>query len=128
MESSFQIGVVEQVIDFPSRQEIIVLSHNEKVKAINYPDLTGRCQVGDQITLNTTAVELKLGTGGWHYVLAIYGQERSLAKQGHIMKLRYTPLQGRVLSVEEEASPYHAVFKTETSTGVCLCKAVSTAC
>ena len=116
MESSFQIGFVEQVTDLRSRQEIIVHSHNKKVKAINYPDLTGRCKVGDQVTLNTTAVELKLGTGGWHYVLAIYGQERSLTKQGHIMKLRYTPLQGRVLSIEEEASPYHAVFKRETST------------
>lgn len=116
LESSLKIGWVEQVTDFHSRQEIVVNVHNDKVQAVNYPDLTGPCAVGDQVTLNTTAVDLKLGTGGWHYVLAIYGQERSLSKQGHIMKLRYTPLQGRVLSVEEEISPYHEILKKAGTT------------
>lgn len=31
------------------------------------------------------------------------------------MKLRYTPLQGRTLSVEEEDSPYHAIMKKADS-------------
>jgi hypothetical protein len=34
---------------------------------------------------------------------------------GHIMKLRYTPLQHEVLSVEEPASPHHAVMEQARS-------------
>ncbi|NLJ81276.1 MAG: DUF3866 family protein [Firmicutes bacterium] len=83
----------------------------EEVKALNYPSLTGNCRPGDEVLVNTTAQELKLGTGGWHYVLAVQGREHSLSlNRGHIMKLRYTPLQGRVFSVEEERSPYHRVM------------------
>jgi hypothetical protein len=54
------------------------------------------------------AVSLKLGTGGSHFVMANLtnplGEETQ--RPGHIMKLRYTPLQTAILSVEEEASPY----------------------
>lgn len=110
MECAMRWGIVEIVRSFQGRQELVVLLGSEKSKAINYPELTGTCQPGDRILLNTTAVNLQLGTGGWHYVLAIVGRERSLSKNGHIMKLRYTPLQGRVLSVEEEDSPYHEVM------------------
>ena len=31
-------------------------------------DVTGPVAVGDRVVLNTTAVELGLGTGGWHVV------------------------------------------------------------
>jgi hypothetical protein len=108
VECSVQWGVVSSMIhDGPHRQELVVQVGGEQAQAINYPGLTGSCQAGDSVLLNTTALELKLGTGGWHYVLAIQGRERSLSRQGHIMKLRYTPLQGRTLAVEEEDSPYH---------------------
>lgn len=111
MECSTQRGVVTKVRNFPQRQELEVLVGQEIVKALNYPELTGPCQLHDQVFLNTTAQELKLGTGGWHYVFATLGREHTLGNQGgHIMKLRYTPLQGRVLSVEEELSPYHTTM------------------
>lgn len=110
MELSTRWGTVNFVQNYPGRQELLVQIGQETEKAINYPKLTGSCQKGDQVLLNTTAAELKLGTGGYHYVLAIYGRERSLSKYGHIMKLRYTPVQGRVLSVEEQDSPYHQVI------------------
>lgn len=107
MELSIQTGIVQTVRNFVGRQELTVQLSSETVKAINYPELTGPCQLHDLVVLNTTAQQLKLGTGGWHYVLVIWGRERSLFKQGHIMKLRYTPLQGRVISVEEESSKHH---------------------
>lgn len=103
-------GIVQIVRNFPGRQQLEVCLDEHECKAINYPCLTGICQAGDKVLLNTTAQELKLGTAGWHYVLAVYGRERSLSKPGHIMKLRYTPLQGRVLSVEEQASPHHELM------------------
>lgn len=107
MECALQEGTVLQVLDAARRQELKVQVGSAEAAALNYPDLLGPCRVGDRVLLNTTASELKLGSGGWHYVLAIWGRGRSLSKQGHIMKLRYTPLQGRVLSVEEEQSPHH---------------------
>ncbi len=77
--------------------------------AWNFPPLTGKLSSGDQVYLNTTAVEKKLGSGGYHFVMANLScipQKESKA-EGHIMKLRYTPYQIKTLSVEEEASPYH---------------------
>lgn len=111
MECSFRWGFVQNVRNFPGRQELVVTIDSQAARAMNYPELTGVCQAGDKVLVNTTAEDLQLGTGGWHYVLAIYGRERSLAKVGHIMKLRYTPLQGRVLAVEEHDSPHHAIMR-----------------
>ncbi len=80
-------------------------------KAINYNKLTGKANIGDIVIVNTTAVELSLGTGGVHFIIFNYSNEnKSLEGQGHIMKLRYTPQQIRCLAAEEESSPYHEVF------------------
>jgi hypothetical protein len=56
--------------------------------------LTGPVAAGDEVVLNTTAVELGLGTGGWHVVH--WNLSRGTVVEpgpGHIMKLRYTSLQ-----------------------------------
>jgi hypothetical protein len=77
--------------------------------------------VGDAVLLNTTAVALSLGTGGRHFLLARLGPAADAEcasgtapfpgrDAGHILKLRYTPLQHRVLAVEEEASTHHAAL------------------
>lgn len=81
-------------------------------KAVNYDDMTGKVNIGDRVILNTTAVKLGLGTGGYHFVQANLSKpEKSLTGTGHIMKLRYTPQQIKVLSVEEEAAGFHEIFK-----------------
>ncbi len=41
----------------------------EKCKAVNYNNITGLIKIGDQVVVNTTAVELGLGTGGYHFVV-----------------------------------------------------------
>lgn len=57
-------------------------------------ELTGPAAPGDRVVLNTTAVELGLGTGGWHVVhWNLARDEWSQPGDGHIMKLRYTSLQ-----------------------------------
>ena len=94
------------------RSRTVSRNNGRLEKAINFPQLTGKCQVKDEVVVNTTAVALDLGTGGTHFVMAVVGKNRELeATDGHIMKLRYTPNQGRVLSVEEEASPDHQLMK-----------------
>lgn len=57
-------------------------------------DLVGDVAEGDEIVCNTTAVELGLGTGGWHFVHWNLSR-RSWQRRGpdHVMKLRYTSLQ-----------------------------------
>ena len=66
-------------------------------------DLVGPVAAGDRVVLNTTAVDLGLGTGGWHVVhwnLARDAWERP--GPGHIMKLRYTSLQHDAGAAEED--------------------------
>ncbi len=70
--------------------------------AISYPDLCGEVRPGDPVLLNATALELGLGTGGVHLVIAVEGRDSPAEEPpGHVMKARYTPLQTAVASVEE---------------------------
>jgi hypothetical protein len=78
--------------------------------AVNYSELTGEVEVGDTVIVNTSAVHLNLGTGGNHFVMGIVDKPRDLTGIGHIMKMRYTPFQNVVLSVEEPKSLYHDLF------------------
>ena len=64
--------------------------------------MNGRFDVGHEGIANTTAFELDLGTGGWH--VAVWNLDRpnwSDPGPGHIMKLRYTPMQLDAGSAEE---------------------------
>jgi hypothetical protein len=104
--------------------------------AVNYTDLTGSLTIGDAVLLNTTAFDLGLGTGGVHFVIAnmtdqlpnpceqdqhavspravICDERQGVSKRrnlGHIMKLRYTPSQISVLSVEEDDSPHREAIR-----------------
>lgn len=110
---SYAKGIVRSILSVrKGATEIEVEIGREKFKAVNYDFLTGQVAVGDNVLLNTTAQDLKLGSGGYHFVVCINCGENFVAKNspGHIMKLRYTPLQFAVLSVEEEDSPYHDIF------------------
>ncbi len=81
-------------------------------KAINYDELTGPIHPGDRVILNTTAVHKGLGTGGMHFVMANASNHTvDIEEPGHIMKLRYTPSQVKVLSVEEKDHPLHSFFE-----------------
>jgi len=71
-------------------------------------DLIGPVSIGDRVVVNTTAVELGLGTGGWHVVHWNLSRDSwSLAGPGTVMKMRYTSLQADV-GASEEATGYLA--------------------
>lgn len=56
--------------------------------------LIGPVAVGDRVVVNTTALDLGLGTGGWDVVhWNLSRREWSSPGGGHVMKLRYTSLQ-----------------------------------
>ncbi|MBS4023096.1 MAG: DUF3866 family protein [Dethiobacter sp.] len=115
----FSLRVAEVIkVDSLSQQceELLVKLGKDTARAINYVALTGTASPGERVVLNTTAVELGLGSGGYHFVyLNLAKIERSISGDGHLMKLRYTPSQIRTLSVEEEASPHHLKLKEAVS-------------
>ncbi len=74
----------------------------DRGRAYVLTQLTGPVAVGDEVVLNTTAVDLGLGTGGWHVVhWNLARDEWAEPGAGHIMKLRYTSLQADTGAVEE---------------------------
>ena len=87
----------------PGAHELTVSVDGREQPAIADPDLTGPVRVGDTVVLNTTAVSLGLGTGGVHFVIAVEGRDDPEDRDpaGHVMKVRYTPVQTAVLAVEE---------------------------
>ena len=90
-------GVTELEVEVEGRREV----------ALNYDSLTGLAAPGDQVLLNTTAVHKQLGTGGVHFVMGnCSAGDLDAPESGHIMKMRYTPAQVKVLAVEEPDSPH----------------------
>jgi hypothetical protein len=77
--------------------------------ALAFTSLTGPVTVGAEVLVNTTAVELGLGTGGHHFVIAQVGEGATSrqAAEGHLMKLRYLPLQVKVAGPEDPGDPAH---------------------
>jgi hypothetical protein len=93
---SFRTAEVTEVLaERPGLQRVRVrMPDGSDARAYSVTQLTGTCAVGDRIVVNTTAVELGLGTGGWHVVHWNLARDE-LVEPGpeHIMKLRYTSLQ-----------------------------------
>ncbi len=82
------------------------------MRALAYPSLTGEPEPGDRVLLNTTALDLGLGTGGYALVVAIPDRlPADSGGPGHLIKARYTPLQARVAGADEQGSPFHQVLR-----------------
>jgi hypothetical protein len=84
-------GATQLIVEIDGREEA----------AIAYTELVGEPREGDLVMCNTTAVDLGLGTGGLHFVVAIVGRNLRQGSDGHGMKLRYSPSQIAVSCVEE---------------------------
>lgn len=114
---SFEQG---EVIDIIKEDKMVTfvwvkLPGKEKCKSVNYQNLTGLIHIGDPVIVNTTAVKLGLGTGGYHFVVLnlknLNFTDNYLSTisniPGHIMKMRYTPFQIKTFCAEEPSSPHH---------------------
>src|SRR5262249_46110059 len=114
-------GIIEAIVaERPGAQEVTVrvdagASAGETGvprRALNFVALAGRVQVGERVLLNTVAVEMQLGTGGLDFVIDASGRaEPDDPPPGHIIKLRYTPLQLPVLDVSAPESPHHDALR-----------------
>jgi hypothetical protein len=96
--------------------EVEVTINGVPVRALAYPELTGRPEPGDRVLLNTGALDLGLGTGGYALVVAIPDRLPPDPKgPGHLVKARYTPMQATVLGADEQGSAYHDLLKDADS-------------
>ncbi len=100
---SFRTGTVARILsERVGLQRVEVEFGSGPERAYVLPQLTGTVTAGDSVVVNTTAVELGLGTGGWHFVHWNLARDAwNEPGPGHIMKLRYTSLQADVGSSEE---------------------------
>lgn len=82
--------------------ELTVDVGNREIRALAYPALTGEPQPGDQVLLNTGALEAGLGTGGYALVIAVPDRLPPDTTAGRLVKARYTPLQVMVHGAEDD--------------------------
>jgi hypothetical protein len=70
---------------------------------IAYPNLTGPVVLGDEVVVNTQALELGLGSGGFHvlHTNLTRGLGLTTAPDAHVMTLPYTPMQAARRFAEE---------------------------
>jgi hypothetical protein len=97
---SFRHGRVTALLsERPGLQRVEVDGH----PAVVLTQLIGAVAVGDRVVMNTTAVDLGLGTGGWHVVHWNLARRTNWSAMGggHVMKLRYTSLQVDTGAAEE---------------------------
>jgi hypothetical protein len=98
--------------EWPGAVELDVSVDGARVRALAYPALTGYPRPRDRVLINTTALDLGLGTGGYALVVAIPDRlPPDPALSGHLVKARYTPLQATVLGADEQGSPHHDVLR-----------------
>ena len=100
---AFRTGKIVEVLQArDGLQRVTVDLGGDPERAYVLTRLIGPVEVGDRVVVNTTAVDLDLGTGGWHFVHWNLARDAWIERgPGHIMKLRYTSLQADVGSTEE---------------------------
>ena len=83
----------------------IELGSDETRPALSYRMLTGSLKEGDEVLVNTEALDLELGSGGFDIVVAnlTRGMENEGNEDAEVMKLNYTPLQHAVKPLEERS-------------------------
>lgn len=97
---SFRTGTVTELLE---EREGLQRALVDGERAYVLTQLVGTVAVGDEVVLNTTAVDLGLGTGGWHVVhWNLSRRSWSAPGPGHIMKVRYTSLQADTGAAEED--------------------------
>ncbi|MDQ3982082.1 MAG: DUF3866 family protein [Actinomycetota bacterium] len=116
----FREGIVRHVVEeMPDlvRAEV-ELDTGESCAADAFPPMIGRLEAGHRVVVNTTGLDLGLGTGGRGFVLwDLDAPPPAPSGGGHIVKMRYTPWQTEVLAVEEEASEHYEALVDAESIG-----------
>ena len=107
--ASFRHGRVAAVVEANDRiVRALVETELGELSAVGFPDMLGPVADGDEVVVNTTGVELGLGTGGVAFILwNLSSSDDPPPVEGHIVKMRYTPWQKTVLASEAPEGPHH---------------------
>jgi hypothetical protein len=115
--AAFRSAVVSEVIE--SGTELLRVrarAEDREIEAVGFPRMLGPVALGDRIIVNTTGIELELGTGGVGFILwNLDSAGPPPPGPGHIVKLRYTPWQTEVLAAEASESRHHDRLATADS-------------
>lgn len=116
---NFKTGVISGVSESLEGLIRVEVKVGEKTRsATNFTAITGPAEVGDRVVLNTTSIDMDLGTGGHDFVLwNLERQEQQSSSGGHLMKMRYSPGQIDVLAAEAPESEHHDTLVTAQSLG-----------
>lgn len=110
--ASWRKGRVVKVLE--ARDDLVQVTidvDGDELKAVGFPFMLGPVEPEDWVVVNTTGVDLDLGTGGVSFIL--WNLDERIVPQpgdGHIIKLRYTPWQTEVLAAEAPESPHHLLL------------------
>lgn len=108
---SYRRDTVAEILSERGGLQKVRLNSGDRAQVLT--QLVGAVAVGDDVIVNTTAVERSLGTGGWHLVhWNLSRDEWHSPGGGHIMKLRYTSLQ-----VDTGSEHEHRTLGAETLEG-----------
>lgn len=98
--TAYATSTVTEVLQERTGLTRVRLADGSRAYAVT--QLTGPVGLGDEVVVNTTAVDRGLGTGGWHVVH--WNLSRAPFREegpGHLMKLRYTSVQADTGAGEE---------------------------
>lgn len=117
---SLETGRVIKIFYQDDKIQILNIENKNKSlieKAINYIDETGICNLMDVVIINSIGNRLELGTGGYNFIYLnlsnkLEGGEIPGRSHGHIIKMKYTPGQIRVKTVEENIE-FKNIFNIE---------------
>ena len=109
----FKSATVTDIIEQRDGLQKVQLDDGSRAYALT--DVVGRPQIGDVVVVNTIAVDLALGTGGWHVVHWVEGNRSpSLTPEADVLKARY-------LSEQIEVSPHISTRTDLQGARVLLC-------
>ena len=107
------VRVVEEADDLV---RVTVTVDGSEIAAVGYPFMLGRVRTGDRVIVNTTGIDLGLGTGGAGFVLwNLDGPAPPGPRAGTHRQASLHALADRGASVEAPESPHHARLETVES-------------
>ena len=118
--ATFREGIARRVAtrDGGLVQVEVELPGGALCEADGFPAMLGYVEEGHRLVVNTTGLDLGLGTGGRAFILwDLDAPAEDPPVGGHIVKMRYTPWQTEVLAAEEKASAHHEVLLDAETVG-----------
>jgi hypothetical protein len=108
----FREGKVAEVSEEGEVLHARVDTSSGGIEALGWRSMLGAVRVGDRVIVNSVGLDLGLGTGGTAFILwNLDGEMPSTEAPGHIVKMRYTPWQMPVRSVEAPESDHHSTLE-----------------